>query len=89
MKLKLTGEIWQEGNMYVAYCPELDISSCGKSVEEARKNLIEAIKINIEETKKMGTFEQFMKEAGFDLNEGEVISLRKKLVAFEQLAVNI
>ena len=48
--------------MYVSYCPELDISSCGKDVQQAKKNLLEAIMINIEETKKMGTFEQFLEE---------------------------
>ena len=52
MKFCLTEEIWKEGNMYVSYCPELDISSCGKNVRQAQKNLLEAIHINIEETKK-------------------------------------
>ena len=46
--------------MYVSYCPELDISSCGEDVQQAKKNLLEAITINIEETKKMRTFEQFI-----------------------------
>ena len=26
--LVVTEEIWKEGNMYTAYCPELDIASC-------------------------------------------------------------
>ena len=43
MKVKVTEEIWKEGDMYVSYCPELDIASCGKSVEEAKKNLKEVI----------------------------------------------
>jgi len=46
MKLRLTEEIWKEGNMYVSYCPELDIASCGKDVQQAKKNLMEAIIIN-------------------------------------------
>lgn len=29
MKLKVTEEIWKEGNMYVSYCPELEAASCG------------------------------------------------------------
>jgi len=36
MKFRLTEEIWKEGNMYVSYCPELDISSCGENVEQAK-----------------------------------------------------
>ena len=60
MKFRLTEEIWKEGNMYVSYCPELDISSCGENVGQAKKNLVETILINIEETKDMGTFNQFL-----------------------------
>jgi predicted RNase H-like HicB family nuclease len=66
MKFRLTEEIWKEGNMFVSYCPELDISSCGESVKQAKENLVETILINIEETKKMGTFNQFLEECGFD-----------------------
>ena len=29
MKLALTEELWREGNMYVTYCPELDIPAVG------------------------------------------------------------
>ena len=66
MKFRLTEEIWKEGNMYVSYCPEFDISSCGETVEEAKKNLLETILINIEETKMMGTFDEFLEEHGFE-----------------------
>jgi predicted RNase H-like HicB family nuclease len=48
MRIRLTEEIWEEGNMYVSYCPELDIPSCGESVKQARENLKEVIRINIE-----------------------------------------
>jgi predicted RNase H-like HicB family nuclease len=65
MKFRLTEEIWKEGNMFVSYCPELDISSCGESVKQAKENLVETILINIEETKKMGTFNQFLEDCGF------------------------
>ena len=29
---------FKEGKMYIAYVPELDLSSCGASDEEARKH---------------------------------------------------
>ena len=57
-------EIWQEGNMYTAYCPELDVASCGRDVEEARENLLEVIKIQLEETATLGTLKAFMEDAG-------------------------
>jgi len=40
---QFTAIIEREGNEYVALCPELDIASQGKTVEEARVNLVEAL----------------------------------------------
>ena len=39
----LTAVIESEGNGYVSLCPELDIASQGDTVDEARKNLVEAV----------------------------------------------
>ena len=41
--LQLTAVIEREGNGYVATCPELDVVSQGDTVEEARRNLLEAV----------------------------------------------
>lgn len=41
--LQLTALIEREGSGYIATCPELDIVSQGETVEEARKNLLEAV----------------------------------------------
>ena len=43
-----TAIIEHEGDGYTALCPELDIASQGDSLEEARKNLIEAIELFFE-----------------------------------------
>lgn len=45
---QFTAVIEREDNMYVALCPELDIASQGETVEEARKNLKEAIELFFE-----------------------------------------
>lgn len=66
MRIKLTEELWKEGNMYVSNCPELDIAACGESVEQAKKNLKEVILINLEEAQKMGTLDKLLQDAGFD-----------------------
>jgi len=88
MKFRLTEEIWKEGNMYVAYCPELDISSCGEDVQQAKKNLLETISINIEETRKMGTFDKFLEECGLEkLND--VFAARKQLVGFTPIEIAV
>ena len=41
--LQLTAVIEREGNGYVATCPEVDVVSQGDTVEEARRNLLEAV----------------------------------------------
>ena len=46
--------------MYTAYCPELDVVRCGRNVEEAKKNLLEVIEIQLEETAKLGTLKEFL-----------------------------
>ena len=89
MKMRLTEEIWKEGNMYVSYCPELDIASCGEDVEQAKKNLLEAIVINIEETKKMGTFDQFIENSGLEEINNDILSARKELVGFVPIEIPV
>ena len=65
--LVVTEEVWKEGNMYTAYCPELDVVSCGADLEEARKNLLEVIDIQLEEAAKLGTLKEFLEEAGSEI----------------------
>lgn len=47
-KKQLTAIIEREDNWYVALCPELDIASQGKTIEEARDNLVEAVELFFE-----------------------------------------
>ena len=89
MKIKVTEEIWKEGNMYVSYCPELDIASCGESLEESKKNLKEVISINFVECRKTGTLNQLLQDAGFAEDKNNVLLARKELVSFSPLEVSI
>jgi predicted RNase H-like HicB family nuclease len=88
-RIRLTEEIWKEDSMYVSYCPELDISSCGKDILQAKKNLIEAIEINIEETRRMGTLAQFFEQCGIEETADDLMSARKELVGFTPIEVAI
>jgi predicted RNase H-like HicB family nuclease len=45
---QFTAIIERDENLYVALCPELDITSQGTTVEEARTNLQEAIELFFE-----------------------------------------
>ncbi|MBW2610408.1 MAG: hypothetical protein JRC68_08715 [Deltaproteobacteria bacterium] len=72
--------------MYVSYCPELDITSCGENVDQAKKNLKEVIRINLEEAQKLGTLDDLLQEAGFDEVQG-ILASRKELVGFTPIEV--
>ncbi len=48
MNRKLTGIIERDGDGYVALCPELDVASQGDTVDDARKNLQEALELFFE-----------------------------------------
>lgn len=47
MTYRVSMIIEREDNWYVAFCPELDIASQGKTVEEARTNLKEAVELYV------------------------------------------
>ena len=48
MNKKLTAIIEREGDGFVALCPELDVASQGDTVDEAKKNLQEALELFFE-----------------------------------------
>ena len=45
---QFTAIIEREGDGYVSLCPDLDIASQGSTIEEARKNLAEALELFLE-----------------------------------------
>ena len=55
----------QEGDFIVAFTPQLNLSSFGETVEDAFTAFDEMLKLWVEDTIEMGTFEQVMLEAGF------------------------
>jgi predicted RNase H-like HicB family nuclease len=61
--------IFKEVTTFVAYCPELDVSSCGNTIEQARSNLLTAVRLFVEEADKMGTLEDILEESGFTADE--------------------
>ena len=49
IKKKLSAIIHKEGKWYVSLCPELDVASQGKTIEEAIRNLQEAVELYLED----------------------------------------
>ena len=62
--------IFKEGNTYVAYVPALDVSSCGATDEEARRNIRDAVRGFLAASADMGTLNEILQEAGYE-PEGE------------------
>jgi predicted RNase H-like HicB family nuclease len=88
MEIEFDGLFFWEGSVCVGYCPELDVSSCGCSIEEARKNLKTAVRLFVEEAEKLGTLRDILIEAGYrETPDGQWISPR--LVATEVMTVPI
>ena len=48
MSRKYTAVLTKEGKWFVAHCVELGVVSQGKTIEEARANLKEAVELYIE-----------------------------------------
>lgn len=88
MKLELTIEVWKKGNWYLARAPELDFVSQGKTPEEARKNLLEVIRIQFKEMKEMGTLEEYLVECGFE-TKGDQITPQSEIMGFEKSMVSV
>jgi len=60
-------EFFREGALYVGLAPELSVSSFGETLADAKRSLQEAVEGFIEECEAMGTFEQVIEEAGFEM----------------------
>jgi predicted RNase H-like HicB family nuclease len=66
--------IFKEGEMYVAYVPALDVSSCGTTDEEARRNIRDAVRGFLAASEAMGTLDEILAEAGYQ-HEGDGCAL--------------
>ena len=74
IKLKIEGKVTvvffreKDEQNIVAYCPVLDLSTCGNTIEKAKQNFIECLKIYLEETIKHGTLERDLLKLGWKPN---------------------
>ena len=62
--------LFKEGDTYVAYVPALDVSSCGATDEEARRNIRDAVRGFLAASANLGTLDEILHEAGYQ-QEGD------------------
>jgi hypothetical protein len=65
LKIKIPVFISKEGRSFVAYCPILDLSSCGKTATEAKSRFANAVALFLNELEEMGTTDQVLEELGW------------------------
>lgn len=87
MNIQFDTIVFKEGGMFVAHCPQLDVASCGKTAEEAKANIITAVRLFLEEAQRMGTLQEILDEAGYTPDNGK--RLPPELVTAESLSVTI
>ncbi len=78
--------VFKEDEMYVAHCPELDVSSCGNTVDKAKEMLKTAVNLFLEEAEKMGTLTDILEESRYRKDAGGRW-LPPRLVATELVSV--
>ncbi len=71
MQFTYTTQLLKEGDTYVAYSPEFDLSSCGDTADDARRMLHEALGLFVAEAQRKGTFESILEEAGYRQRDHE------------------
>ena len=59
----------KQDDYFVLYCPALELSSYGKTEEEAKKNFEIEMSIFIDETEKRGTLEKILLKLGWSLTQ--------------------
>jgi len=87
-KVVFNSEVFIEGDVYVALCPELNVSSFGDTIDEAKTSWKEAVEAFVEECEAMATLEEVLEEAGFNkrLEPSEMWLPREPLVE-EKVAI--
>ncbi len=65
LSLQIPVTILKEDNSFVAYSPALDLSTCGKTYEEARRRFGEITSIFVKETVAAGTLESVLLDLGW------------------------
>jgi len=63
-ELILSVVIKREREGYSSWCPELDVASQGDSIEEARKNLQEAVELHVETMVQNGDLQALLDKLG-------------------------
>lgn len=85
--LSFTVHVFKEGDVFVAYVPELDLSSCADTAPGARSNIQEAVSLFLETSEERGTLTDVLEEAGYR-HEGKHWRSPEH-ISFDRVRVNL
>ena len=86
-EISFTVHLFREADAFVAHVPELDLSTCADTAEDARRNVRDAVRGFLEAAEELGTLADVLEEAGYRRDgEGwkspEFVSLDRMAVGF-------
>lgn len=87
MQTKLSVTFLREGNRFIAYSPALDLSTSGKSFEEAKKRFEEITEIFFEEITKKGTLKEVLQNLGWERQDKQWAP--PAIIAHESQMINL
>jgi len=73
--MQLTGFVAKEGDMWVSYCKELDISSCGDTEEKAQENILEAIQLFFDSCIERGVLDEALRNLGWKCDDEQAATI--------------
>jgi|HigsolmetaAR206D_1030411.scaffolds.fasta_scaffold07319_2 Uncharacterized conserved protein len=65
IRFRLPAHVTREGDWFVAYCPAMDVSSQGRTRDEALSALTEAVTATLEFCIEQNTIDQVLRSLGF------------------------
>ncbi|RWZ88344.1 MULTISPECIES: hypothetical protein [unclassified Hydrotalea] len=68
IELQLNVLVLQQGDYYVAYCPSLNLSSYGDTIDDAKVGFDEVMEAYLEECKENGTLHDDLVKNGWTFN---------------------
>ncbi len=74
MDIEYTTHIWKEDMDYIAHAMPLDVMSSGKTIDEARKALSEAVHLFLVTASDMGTLHEVLQDAGYVYEQNHWVS---------------
>lgn len=68
LELQLNVLVFQQGDYFVAYCPSVNLSSYGDTIDDAKVGFKEVMEAYLEDSKENGTLRDDLVKNGWTLN---------------------